>query len=196
MTGRPLRNRVDPFGALHATPERGRMMGNRGGRFHDEAREIGGRTRAGRRWICCVLEFRGRRREVWGAGYTQLFFADEATALAAGHRPCFECRRAAARAFAAAFGRARGTPPASADEMDAILDVQRRAARPEVATADLPVGAMVAVGDAAVARRDGGWARWAFAGSAPTPDAMPSRATLLTPPATLATLRAGYRPDA
>ena len=62
-----------------------------------------------RAWICCRLEFKGRHRNVWGAGYTELFFLDEPTALAAGHRPCFECRRKDARAFAAAFARGPGT---------------------------------------------------------------------------------------
>ena len=170
------------------------MMGNRGSRFHDDARDIGGRRRAGRRWICCVLEYRGRKREVWGAGYTQLFFADEATALAAGHRPCFECRRDAARSFARAFGRARGGEPASADEMDAILDAERRGPRPEVATAGLPEGAMVAIGERAFARFDGAWLEWAWSGHRPIAD-IPAVANLLTPPPTLAALRAGYRPE-
>ena len=100
----PLQNRVDPFGALHAVPARGALMGNRGGRFHLDDRALGKRRHASRRWICCVCEFRGRQRKVWGAGYTELFFLDEITALAAGHRPCFECRRADAMRFIAAFG--------------------------------------------------------------------------------------------
>ena len=89
---RPLQNRVDPFGALHATPERGRLMGNRGGRIHDETQRIGRRRWASRQWIACVCEFKGRQRKVFGASYSELFFRDEPTALAAGHRPCFECR--------------------------------------------------------------------------------------------------------
>ena len=94
---RPLQNRVDPFGALWATPERGRLMGNRGGRFHDDAQRIGERRWTNKQWIACVCAFKGRRREVFGRFYTELFFRDEPTALAAGHRPCFECRRAEAR---------------------------------------------------------------------------------------------------
>ena len=96
----PLQNRVDPFGALIATPARGLFLGNRGGRFHRDDRTLGRRRWASRQWICCVLRFKGRRHPVWRDRYTALFFLDEPTALAAGHRPCFECRRADEKAFA------------------------------------------------------------------------------------------------
>ena len=77
-------------------------MGNRGGAFHAADRTIGTRRWATRQWIACVLEFKDRHREVMQPNrYTELFFLDEATALAAGHRPCFECRRAEARKAAA-----------------------------------------------------------------------------------------------
>ena len=99
----PLQNRVDPAGALHAVPERGRMMGNRGGRFHSDGQTLGARRWASRQWIACVCAFKQRKRQVWGNGYTELFFLDEATALSAGHRPCFECRRQDALRFARAF---------------------------------------------------------------------------------------------
>ncbi|HEV8591408.1 MAG TPA: hypothetical protein VGQ55_04830 [Pyrinomonadaceae bacterium] len=88
----PLQNRVTPFGTLIATPERGTLMGNRGC-LHDKARHIR-RTFQLQRWIICLLDFKGRSREVMRPGhYTELFFLDEATALAAGHRPCAECQR-------------------------------------------------------------------------------------------------------
>ena len=74
-------------------------MGNRGGKLHDPATRSLVRTQSSRQWICCVLEFRSRQRKVMGNGYTELFFMDEVTALAAGHRPCFECRRQDALAF-------------------------------------------------------------------------------------------------
>jgi hypothetical protein len=91
----PLPNRVRPDGSLFATPERGLFYGNRGGRFHDPASQaVPERLYATRQWLCCVLAFKGRKRKVWGRGYTELFFCDEVTALAAGHRPCMECRRA------------------------------------------------------------------------------------------------------
>jgi len=89
----PLQNRVTPWGEIVATPARGTFMGNRGGALHNHEREIV-RQYASRRWITCVLEFRGRRRVVMSPNrYTELFFLDEAVALAAGHRPCAECRR-------------------------------------------------------------------------------------------------------
>ena len=96
----PLQNRVTPFGELLAVPARGTFFGNRGGRFHTDAKTLTARRWASRQWICCVLDFKGRQRDVWGRFYTELFFLDEPTALAAGHRPCFECRRKDAEAFA------------------------------------------------------------------------------------------------
>ena len=82
----PLQNRVDPFGELLATSARGLFMGNRGGRIHSEEQTLTRRRWASRQWICCVLDFKGRQRDVWGRYYTELFFLDEVTALAAGHR--------------------------------------------------------------------------------------------------------------
>ena len=99
----PLQNRVDPFGELFAAPARGLFMGNRGGRIHTDDRKLTKRRWASRQWICCVLDFKSRQRDVWGRYYTELFFLDEVTALAAGHRPCFECRRKDAEAFAGAW---------------------------------------------------------------------------------------------
>src|SRR5271157_4689303 len=117
----PLQNRVDPFGEFHAVSERGAMMGNRGGRLHRDDRTLAGRRWTSKRWIVCVCAFKGRRREVWGRGYTELFFVDEPTALAAGHRPCFECRRGAAKAFLAVFPGC----PSGADPMDEALHRER-----------------------------------------------------------------------
>ena len=121
----PLQNRVTPFGEIVATPERGTMFGNRGGCFHDDAQRLTRRRWASRQWICCLLEFKGRHREVMQPRrYTELFFLDEATALAAGHRPCFECRREDAEAFRSAWARAAGVIP-SAPAMDAALHPER-----------------------------------------------------------------------
>ena len=102
----PLQNRVDPFGELFATPSRALFLGNRGGRFHADDQKLTRRRWASRQWICCVLDFKNRQRNVWGRYYTELFFLDEVTALAAGHRPCFECRRKDAEAFAEAWRQA------------------------------------------------------------------------------------------
>ena len=121
----PLQNRVDPFGKLFRTPARGTMMGNRGGVLHNildnGEREIV-RSYKTRRWITCVLGFRGRKRVVMAERrYTELFFLDEAVAFAAGHRPCAECRRERFNAFKAAWG---GGP--FADAMDRELHAARK----------------------------------------------------------------------
>src|SRR4030081_3655254 len=110
----PLPNRVDPFGNLFADASRGLLFGNRGGRFHHDGQTLAARRWVSRRWICCRLHFKGRHREVWGRGYTELFFLDEPTALSAGHRPCFECRRGGGKGFLRAVcggGRMRRPSP-------------------------------------------------------------------------------------
>src|SRR6202000_1686639 len=104
-----LQNRVDPFGELVPTSARGTLFGNRGGRFHTDAKTLTARRWVSRRWICCVLAFKGRQRDVWGRYYTELFFLDEPTALAGGHRPCFYGRPQAAKDISADFpGAPRG----------------------------------------------------------------------------------------
>lgn len=180
----PLPNRVDPFGRITAHPMRGTMMGNRGGRLH-EGWAIR-RAQASRQWIICVTAFKGRARKVMESGYTELFFLDEATALAAGHRPCFECRRADAVAFRDAFGAAR------APEIDRRLAPERRGDRPEVDIAALPLGAMAADGMRAFAVTPRGPMRWTWAGYQVAE--APRRARLLTPVSTVAALSRGYRP--
>ena len=130
----PLQNRVGPDGALFRSPARGTFLGNRGGVLHNEARGIV-RQSAGRRWLACVLEFKGRRRAVMSPRrYTELFFLDEAVAFAAGHRPCAECRRECFNAFKAAWMRWRGDPekPLRATEIDSGLHrarIDRRGAK-------------------------------------------------------------------
>jgi hypothetical protein len=121
--GSPLQNRVDPFGDLIATPARGTLMGNRG-RLHDASRRVVRRYVAGyRAWVTCVLEFRGRRRSVMTPGrYTELFFLDEATALAAGHRPCGECRRADYTQFKSAWHVGNADRDLEADPSIATID--------------------------------------------------------------------------
>ena len=169
-------------------------MGNRG-RLHRDSRGLTGRRWTSRHWILCVCVFKGRRREVWGNSYTELFFLDEPTALAAGHRPCFECRREAAKAFLAAFpGRPRG-----ADAMDEALHrerVENRAKRIwRTRLGDLPEGAMIARGGRAYAVRAGALSPWSFAGyGAPAPLEPNAVIDVLTPPSTVAALKSGYRP--
>jgi hypothetical protein len=185
---------------LVATPARGTMFGNRGGRFHcEQTQAVRGRAYASRQWICCVLTFKGRRRTVWRHGYTELFFADEATALAAGHRPCFECRRADAVAFAAAWGRAKSGIAPRAPEMDAVLHAERLTGAGTkrlhaMPFAVLPDGVMVLRGDAPWLVLADRLLPWSFTGYG-APVARPSSgdANLLTPPSIVAAIRAGYR---
>jgi len=191
----PLQNRVSPFGELFAAPARGTLMGNRGGKFHADDRTLTTRRWASRQWICCVLDFKNRQRDVWGRYYTELFFLDEVTALAAGHRPCFECRRKDAEHFARLFA-GRG-PRASADAMDDILHAERldgREKRMHRAAADtLPDGAMIAIGGEAFALRGKAMLHWTPAGY----DAAHARpqggnVEALTPPSIVAVLERGY----
>ncbi len=198
MATPPLQNRVTPFGALVATPERGLLLGNRGGRFHDPAtRALRTRRWASKHWICCVLAFKGWKREVWKTGYTELFFLDEVTALAAGHRPCCECRRTAARGFQAAL-LAAGMTPLSLDEIDARLDAERRDGRAKrlhrrpVST--LPDGAMIALGADAFAVRGEAILPWSPAGYGAPKPRPGGEVEVLTPPLTLAALPAATRP--
>jgi hypothetical protein len=192
---RPLQNRVDPFGDFRAVAERGGLMGNRGGRLHRDDRTLSGRRWTSRRWIACVCAFKGRRREVWGNSYTELFFLDEPTALAAGHRPCFECRREAAKAFLAAFPGRQG----GADAMDEALHRERVENRRKrlwrARLGDLPDGAMIARGGRVYAVRAGALLPWSFAGyNAPAPLQPDAVADVLTPPSAVAALKSGYRP--
>jgi hypothetical protein len=196
----PLQNRVTPFGELAAVPTRGLFLGNRGGRFHTDAKTLTARRWASRQWICCVLDFKGRHRDVWGRFYTELFFLDEPTALAAGHRPCFECRRQDALAFAEKWqdvGGLRERP--KADEMDTVLHGERlhgRAKRLHRRDIEkLPDGAFIALEEGAFAVRGDTLLRWTPRGYAETRK-RPRGITVdvLTPPAILAVLSAGYQP--
>jgi hypothetical protein len=148
----PRQNRVTPFGELIATESRGTLMGNRGC-LHDSQQHIR-RAFACKRWIICVFEFRGRYRTVMTPGrYTELFFLDEATALAAGHRPCAECQRERYRLFCEIWAAANPdlfiAPSPSADEIDRVLHAERvngeRGKRTYLApVSELPPGVLVA----------------------------------------------------
>jgi hypothetical protein len=192
----PLQNRVTPFGELVAVPARGLFMGNRGGRLHDQQRKLTTRRWVNRAWICCVLEFHGRHRKVWGDSYTELFFLDEVTALAAGHRPCFECRREEATHFATLFGKGER---ARAAAMDKVLQAERLAGKLKRLhrrnVDSLPDGAMVAIGDEAFAVRGKKLLRWTPSGYCATRRRPRGRQVdVLTPPSIIAVFTRGYAP--
>lgn len=193
----PLQNRVTPEGDIVATAARGLVMGNRGGAFHDPSKRLGRRRWANRQWICCRLEFKGRRREVMAPGrYTELFFLDEATALAAGHRPCFECRRADAHAFADAWARATGRArPPRAGEMDLALHAERLGRPETLARGALPAGAIFRLDGGFRLCMAGGVLAWSFEGYRPAADVPPGQPVVAVTPASVrAVLAAGYRP--
>ncbi|MEO7673423.1 MAG: hypothetical protein ABIU09_05020 [Pyrinomonadaceae bacterium] len=143
----PYQNRVTPFSNLIATPERGTLYGNRGC-LHDDQGKIRRHYR-GIRWIICVLEFRGRRHPVMKPGrYTDLFFLDEAIALAAGHRPCAECQRGRFNLFREHW--AEANPELTdkfhplATQIDAVLHEERVRSRQFCDSLDgLPDGTLV-----------------------------------------------------
>ncbi len=196
----PLQNRVTPTGDIIATPHRGMFTGNRG-IIHDPATKTLLRRRwACKAWLTCVCEFRGRRREVMGGrSWTELFFLDEATALAAGHRPCFFCRSIDANRLRAAWEEGNGVAEVHADGIDAVLHRERlegRAKRLHALPAPierLPDGAMLQQGGESYLIVQGRALSWSPAGYRAAYNALRD-AMLLTPPSTLRALSAGYRP--
>lgn len=195
----PLQNRVTPTGDIIATPHRGMFTGNRG-IIHDPATKTLTRRWASQAWLTCVCEFRGWRREVMGGrSWTELFFLDEATALAAGHRPCFYCRRDDANRFRSCWQRGNGVANLSARELDATLHrerldggVKRRHELP-MPPDRLPDGAMLQEGAQIYLMVQGRALLWTPGGYRETDDELEG-ALLLTPPSTLRALSAGYRP--
>ena len=196
----PLQNRVMPTGDIIATPHRGLFTGNRG-IIHDPAtRTLLTRRWASQAWLTCVCEFRGRRREVMGGrSWTELFFLDEATALAAGHRPCFFCRRDDAIRFRAAWEEGNCVAQVRARDIDAVLHRERlsggkkRLHARTMPLEELPDGAMVQQGTESFLMVRGRALLWSPAGYRQASNA-PQDALLLTPPSTLRALSAGYRP--
>lgn len=202
-----LQNRVAPDGTLHAMAARGLFTGNRGVIHDPRTRTLCGRRWTTKSWIVCACQWKDARRDVWGrnargggAGWSELFFLDEVTALAAGHRPCFYCRRAAATAFAGAFEAGNALHATSALQRDAMLHRTRRlsGATPQTpldrpALRELPDGAMIESGGEFLAIRGGRALPWGFSsyGSAAP---LPEQARLVTPGPTLGALRSGFRP--
>jgi hypothetical protein len=195
----PLQNRVTPTGDIIATPHRGMFTGNRG-IIHDPATKTLTRRWAGRAWLTCLCEFRGWRREVMGGrSWTELFFLDEATAFAAGHRPCFFCRRQDANRFRAAWEQGNGIANVRAGDIDVLLHAERLSSGKKRLHAlpmpmqELPDGTMLQEGNDSYLIVGGQALRWTPGGYRQAPNALQS-AMLLTPPSTVRALSTGYRP--
>ena len=196
----PLQNRVTPFGEIVAIPQRGMFAGNRG-IIHDPAtRTLLNRRWASKAWLVCLCEYKDRWRPVMGRrSWTELFFLDEAVALAAGHRPCFFCRCQAAEAFRDAWAQARAAKLPRAAEMDAVLHAERldrgrkRLHSLPADVDELPDGTVIAVAGEAYTLMQGRAFRWTARGYE-GPAEIPRANALLTPPSTVGALSAGYRP--
>lgn len=194
-----LQNRVAPTGDIVATSDRGLFTGNRGV-IHDPVTRTLVRRWTSPAWLVCVLEFQNRRRDVWaGRHWTELFFLDEATALAVGHRPCFHCRRNDANAFRAAWEKGNGTANIKASEIDAVLHRERLNGRAKrlhplpVAIDRLPDGTMVQAGGDSCLILRGRALLWSWSGYRVATGSL-ENVMLLTPPSTVRALEAGYRP--
>lgn len=196
--GRPRQNRVDPFSRIVAQPSRGMFTGNRG-ILHGDNGQLTSRTWRSTTWVTCLLDFKDRRRPVMSPGeYTHLFFLDEATALAAGHRPCFECRRGDTKAYCSAIERVSGNRP-NAPIINMLIHPEmvraiRYNQREAVEAHSLPSGAMIAYdGKAYLVRREG-VQRWSFDGYERLESFPAFPVERLTPRLSIFALAGGYRP--
>jgi hypothetical protein len=195
----PLQNRVTPTGEIVASEHRGTFTGNRGIIHDPVTRTLLKKRWSTPAWLTCVCEFRGRRREVMTRqSWTELFFLDEATAFAAGHRPCFYCRRDDAKRFRAAWETANGVSDLKVKAMDAVLHAERidrgkkRLHPLSMPLDELPDGTMVQADGQSYLVTDGATLRWSFAGYGRAD--VTGAALLLTPPSTVRAFQAGYRP--
>lgn len=201
----PLQNRVNPFGRLEAVAARGEWLGNRGV-LHNERREIVAQWRS-KAWITCRLHWPGVRRKVFSPHtWSELFFLDEATAFAAGHRPCAYCRRERyrefKRAWCAANPLASGTREPSAPQIDARLHAERvtREGRKRTFRArigSLPAGTFIVYGETPCLIWRGRLFPWTHFGYAPSlPEPLPrAQVDVLTPASIVAMFGAGFVPQ-
>ena len=193
----PLRNRVTPFGELVADPARGLVYGNRGCLHDADGRIV--RHHAVRRWIGCRLEFRGWQRGplLQPGKFTELFFLDEATAFAAGHRPCALCRHGDYRRFTELW-RDQHPSDLGADAIDLTLHGERwdatakRQRRHRSSVRDLPAGAIVVLGEAPHLVVDGSLRTWTPAGYTGTVPVPLGEVDVLTPPSLVEILARGW----
>ena len=195
-----LQNRVTPFGDIVAIPQRGMFTGNRG-IIHDPATKTLLRKRwSSKAWIICTCSYKDVRRDVMSTrSWTELFFLDEAVALAAGHRPCFACRRESANAFRSAWSAAKRIDNPAAPSIDETLHRERlRVGRKRIHPLGMPIdalpdGAVVAIDGEPFTLASGRAFRWTENGYA-QPKKIKKADGLLTPPSTIQTIMAGYIP--
>jgi hypothetical protein len=206
----PLQNRVDPWGEIHAVDARGLFMGNRGVIHDPGTKTLLTRKSTTKAWIICECRFKGRKREVMGrntpsgnAGWTELFFLDEVTALSAGHRPCFECRREKAKEYADCFGKAFGIARPKVADIDERLEAERGihagsvGVPPGAKLKDYPDGTMMMQGERFFAKRRKvlrGWNFWHYSDEFDLLDLAMFDVWQVTPQTTVEVLRAGYQP--
>jgi len=197
----PLQNRVTPFGEIIATPARGTLMGNRGIIHDPVSRKLLTRRWQHQAWVCCVLDFKNHQHPIMGvSAYTELFFLDEATALAAGHRPCAYCRRTAFNVFKQVWSVATGDQEPRAPHIDRQLHSERVTRRREKVTfterlAELPVGTFVVHNGHPHLLNGSRLLPWQASGYRESIRvANSTRVHVLTPYSTVAVLRAGYNP--
>lgn len=193
----PLQNRVLPTGDIVADPARGTLTGNRG-IIHRPDRTLGTSRWSHHAWICCTLDWQGRKRQVMtGRNWTELFFLDEAVALAAGHRPCGYCRRADYNRFADAWGDTRPTAPAMDKALHAarITPGTRQQLTHRADGTELPFGTMIALaGQPHLLSETAMHPFWPARYGPPVPRLSSGQVTVLTPAPIVTVLRRGYRP--
>jgi len=202
----PLQNRMTPFGEIVSSPARGLLMGNRG-ILHNDDRRLGTARWQHPHWVVCRLDWKGRRQEVMRPGaYTQLFFLDEAVALAAGHRPCAHCRRADYEAFVRAWMVAgvRSARPRAAEidwqlHRERVDPATRRQVTHTAPLGTLPDGTFVTLPGKpgapclVLGRKLLTWTAEGYRGARPRPDEL--EVVVLTPRTTVGALAAGFRPQ-
>jgi hypothetical protein len=197
----PLQNRVNPMGELIADPGKGTLMGNRGC-LHDAEKRLGRSRWKTKSWVTCALNFGGWKQKIMAPDhYTQLFFLDEATALAAGHRPCFTCRRDRFNAFLKNWQMANlpGETKIRVTQIDPTMHAERTLpilARSVAAVESLPDGAMVTQNGSQVwIKWRNGFHEWSFTGYGRAMAAPTEHMIVVTPPSTVAVLQSGYEPE-
>jgi hypothetical protein len=197
----PLQNRITPMGEFVASPARGSLMGNRGC-LHNAEKQLGRSRWKTKSWVTCAISFSGWKQEIMAPGhYTQLFFLDEATALAAGHRPCFTCRRERFNDFLQSWQTANlsGDAKPLVTQIDPTMHVERTLSiltRQTEVVERLPDGAMVTLNASQTwIKWQSGYHEWSFEGYGRPMDAPSDHMIVITPPSTVRALQAGYRPE-